>query len=137
MQSRPGGVFLPVSRLYWPKGWPQAGLNSFAYRLAHSRPPRQLLIFGAALPVQAASFSFGFGFGDGVFGHRHRLTCLVDLSDSQIRRAVAAQGYSNIYLNVANGHRIQVRATQGDWVYLLRVSTCTGAILDTQKLRKA
>lgn len=94
-----------------------------------------LALAAAAVPAQAASMQFHFGMGDG-FG-RHRVSCLIELTDSQIRRAVAAQGYTNIYLNVADNHRIQVRATKGEWVYLLRVSTCTGTILDRDRLRHA
>lgn len=90
-----------------------------------------LALSAAAVPAQAASMHFHFGDG---FGYR-RVACLIELTDSQIRKAVAAQGYHNIYLNVADNRRIQVRATKGSWVYLLRVSTCTGAILDRDRLR--
>lgn len=93
-----------------------------------------LALTASVLPAGAAQFHFGFGI-DG-FGFRRPLIC-IELTDRQIRNAVRDQGYSNIYLNVANDHRIQVRATRGDWVYLLRVSTCTGAILSRQRLRPA
>jgi hypothetical protein len=93
-----------------------------------------LALVSAAVPASAAQFSFGFG-TDG-FGFRRPLVC-IELTDRQIRSAVRDQGYSNIYLNVRNDRRIQVRATRGDWVYLLRVSTCTGAILNRDRLRRA
>jgi len=93
-----------------------------------------LALTGSSLPVQAASVQFHFGTGDG-FGLRRPLLC-VELTDRQIRNAVSAQGYHNIYLNSAIDRRIQVRATRGGWVYLLRVSTCTGAILERQRLRR-
>lgn len=92
-----------------------------------------LMLAATAIPAQAASLQFHFGDG---FGYR-RVACLIELTDSQIRRAVAAQGYRNIYLNVANDRRIQVRATKGEWVYLLKVSTCTGTILDRNRLRRS
>ena len=92
-----------------------------------------LMLAATAIPAQAASLQFHFGDG---FGYR-RVACLIELTDSQIRRAVAAQGYKNIYLNVANDRRIQVRATKGEWVYLLKVSTCTGTILDRNRLRRS
>lgn len=87
-----------------------------------------------AVPAQAASFGFGFGFG---FGDRDKewIPFCVEMTDYQVRKAVARQGFENIYLNVRDHHRIQVRATQGSWVYLLRVSTCTGNILDSSRLR--
>lgn len=94
-----------------------------------------LALAAATAPVQAASVQFHFGIGDG-FGFRRPLVC-IELTDRQIRNAVSSQGYSSIYLNVRNDRRIQVRATKGQWVYLLRVSTCTGAILDRSRLRRA
>lgn len=94
-----------------------------------------LVLAAATLPAQAASVQFHFGIGDG-FGFRRPLVC-IELTDRQIRNAVAAQGYTHIYLNVRNDRRIQVRATKGEWVYLLTVTTCTGAILDRDRLRRA
>lgn len=94
-----------------------------------------LALAAATVPAQAASMQFHFGMGDG-FGFMRPLIC-IELTDRQIRNAVSAQGYSSIYLNVRNDRRIQVRATKGQWVYLLRVSTCTGAILDRDRLRRA
>lgn len=93
-----------------------------------------LALGASALPVQAQSMQFQFGFGTDGFGYRRPLIC-IELTDRQIRNAVRDQGYTNIYLNVRNDRRIQVRATRGDWVYLLRVSTCTGAILNRDRLR--
>lgn len=89
-----------------------------------------------AATTAPAFAQFHFGFGTDGFGFRRPLVC-VELTDRQIRNAVSEQGYKNIYLNVRNDRRIQVRATRGEWVYLLRVSTCTGAILDRQRLRRA
>lgn len=94
-----------------------------------------LALAAASLPVQAASIQFQFGTGEG-FGFRRPLIC-IELTDRQLREAVTAQGYRSIYLNVRNDRRIQVRATKGEWVYLLRVSTCTGAILDRDRLRRS
>ena len=94
-----------------------------------------LALAAASLPVQAASIQFQFGTGEGL-GFRRPLIC-IELTDRQLREAVADQGYRSIYLNVRNDRRIQVRATKGEWVYLLRVSTCTGAILDRDRLRRS
>lgn len=90
----------------------------------------------AASSVPAGAAQFHFGFGTDGFGFRRPLIC-IELTDYQIRKAVRDQGYSHIYLNVRNDRRIQVRATRGDWVYLLRVSTCTGTILERERLRRA
>jgi hypothetical protein len=95
-----------------------------------------LALGASALPVQAQSMQFQFGFGTDGFGFRRPLIC-IELTDRQIRNAVRDQGYTNIFLNVRNDRRIQVRATRGEWVYLLRVSTCTGTILDRDRLRRA
>ena len=96
------------------------------------------MLGAAPLPAQAQSFQFNFGFGIGSdsFFHRRPLRlCL--LTDSQLRRAIRQQGYHDIFLNVANENRIQVRATKGRWVYLLRVNACTGRILSRERLRRA
>lgn len=99
------------------------------------------LALGAAsltsAPAQALSFSFGFHIGDdgGFFIKRPLRLCL--LTDSQLRRAIRQQGYHDIFLNVANNNRIQVRATKGAWVYLLTVNSCTGRILDRDRLRRS
>ena len=90
----------------------------------------------SALPANAQGMQFHFGFGTDPFGFRRPLIC-IELTDRQIRNAVRDQGYHNIFLNVANDRRIQVRATRGSWVYLLRVSTCTGTILRRSRLRPA
>lgn len=95
-----------------------------------------LALSAAVLPAQAAGLQFQFGPGTDGFGFRRPLIC-IELTDFQLRNAVKAQGYSNISLNVRNDRRIQVRATRGDWVYLLRVSTCTGTILERSRLRPA
>lgn len=93
-------------------------------------------LIGSAMPAQAQSFQFNFGFGfDSFFERRPLRLCL--LTDSQLRRAIRQQGYHDIFLNVANDHRIQVRATKGKWVYLLLVNSCTGRILDRERLRPA
>ena len=95
-----------------------------------------LSLAAATMPAAAQGLQFQFGFGSDGFGYRRPLVC-VELTDRQIRNAVRDQGYRDIYLNVRNDRRIQVRATRGDWVYLLRVSTCTGTILDRDRLRRA
>lgn len=61
----------------------------------------------------------------------------IEISDHGLREMVAEQGFTNVYLNVRNDKRIQVRATKGKWVYLLQVSTCTGSIVYGQRLRPA
>ncbi|RYE87158.1 MAG: hypothetical protein EOP19_04980 [Hyphomicrobiales bacterium] len=85
-----------------------------------------------AMPAQA-QFYRDFGAGE-FYDGPHRL-CL--LSNSGIRRAIARQGYTNIFLNVENDQRVQARATRGKWVYLLNVNSCSGRILERQRLRPA
>ncbi|MHA6690532.1 hypothetical protein [Devosia sp. A449] len=94
-----------------------------------------LLGAGIAAPAQAQSVGFGFFFGDEESDFFPELiTCM---SDYQVRQAVAARGYSNIYLNVMTDKHVQVRATRGDWVYLLDFNYCTGRIEDRSELRPA
>lgn len=85
----------------------------------------------SVVPAEAASFSFGFGH------HRGFCPIAIDMTDYQIRQLVRKAGYSNIYLNVKNDDRIQVRASRDGWVYLLTVNTCTGRIIDRDRLRRS
>ncbi|WDR03423.1 hypothetical protein PSQ19_04720 [Devosia algicola] len=59
------------------------------------------------------------------------------LTDRQIRNEIAARGYSAIALNVPNNKRIQVRASQAGWVYLLNFNFCTNQIEGRTRLRPA
>lgn len=100
------------------------------------------LVLGAsaanAVPVKAQGFGFGLDWSlTNSDRPRRGVPQLCILSDHGIREAVRQQGYTNIYLNVQMGHYIQVRATQGKWVYLLDVNACTGTIMDRQRLRRA
>lgn len=85
-----------------------------------------------AMPAQA-QFSPDFGSGE-FYDGPYRL-CLG--MNSLIRRAIERQGYTNIYLNVEHDQRIEARATQGKWVYLLEVNACSGRVLERKRLRPA
>lgn len=99
------------------------------------------LALGAAAPAATAqTFNFGFGIGqgfddedDGFFGPPQLAMCL---TDSQIRRSIANRGYSQIALNIPNNKRVQVRATKGGTVYLLKFNFCTDRIEDRTALRR-
>ncbi|HTO29248.1 MAG TPA: hypothetical protein VL017_11715 [Devosia sp.] len=95
------------------------------------------LLLGAAIatPVQAQSPKFGIFFGDEESDFfPDRITCM---GDYQVRQAVAARGYSNIYLNVMNDGHVEVRATRDGWVYLLDFNYCKGRIEARRQLRPA
>lgn len=92
----------------------------------------------AMMPLSAVAqgtMRFGFHFGDewGDFPNT-RITCL---TNSEIRRSVAARGYSNIYLNVPNDGRIEVRASYDGWVYLIDFDYCRDRIVEARPLRPA
>jgi hypothetical protein len=89
------------------------------------------LIAGSALPASADTHIRS---GLWPYGGHFKTFCF-ELTDYQLRKAIKAKGYSNIYLNARDSHRIQVRATKGSWVYLLRVNTCDGSILERNRLR--
>ena len=102
-----------------------------------------VLGLGAVAPsATAQTLNFGFGFGHGFdddedddfFGPRQLAICL---TDSQIRRSIANRGYSQISLNVPNHKRVQVRATKGGVVYLLKFNFCTNQIEERTALRRA
>lgn len=90
----------------------------------------------ALAPVPAsAQVGFGFHFGDEPRDFYPQLPMC--LTDHQIREAIARRGYSSISLNVPNGKRIQVRATQDGWVYLIDFDFCADRIRGRQALRPA
>lgn len=90
----------------------------------------------AATPTQAQSLQFGIGIGVGDDDHFFpRRLCI--LTDRGLREAIRDEGYRNIYLNVPVGRYVQVRATKGNWVYLLKVNACTGSIVDRERLRRS
>jgi len=90
----------------------------------------------ALLPSAAsAQVSFGFHFGDERRDFAPRLPLC--LTDRQIREAIAQRGFSNISLNVPNGRKVQVRATQDGWVYLIDFDFCGNDIRGIKPLRPA
>lgn len=97
-----------------------------------------MLALGGAGPVLAQSP--GFGFGPGFDRHNRDIFAperIICLSDNEIRQAIADRGYTHISLNVPNDKRIQVRATKGGTVYLIKFNYCTGQIEDRDALRAA
>lgn len=98
-----------------------------------------------AVPAHAQSFGMFFGdessekqaFGSSTsdrWGEPLFVSCL---TDRQIRDFIAARGYTDIALNVANDRHIQVRGTKDGWVYLIDFNFCTARIADVQQLRPA
>lgn len=89
----------------------------------------------AAAPAHAQGFGVFFGDEESDFyAPPQRITCM---TDRQIRDAVAAEGFSNIYLNVPNDGHVEVRATIDGWVYLLEYDFCRGYIEEARRLRPA
>lgn len=99
-----------------------------------------MLLLIPAVPAQAQAPGFGVFFGDeesDFFGEQfypERITCM---TDRQIRDDIAARGYTDIALNVANDKRIEVRATRDGIVYLIDFNFCSGRIVNTMQLRPA
>lgn len=90
----------------------------------------------ALVPMPAAAqVSFGFHFGDEPRDFYPQLPMC--LTDHQIREAIARRGYTSIALNVPNEKRIQVRATQDGWVYLIDFDFCADRIRGQKALRPA
>ena len=88
---------------------------------------------GVAAPVQAQRFGIFFGDERQDF-LPERITCLTQY---QIRQAIADLGYTDIYLNVPMEKNIEVRATRGDWVYLLDFNFCSAQVEGRSRLRPA
>jgi hypothetical protein len=94
-------------------------------------------LLAAIAPAQAQpDLRFGFGFFDDDHDHFFfRRPCL--LTDRSLRNAIADAGYEDVFLNVPRGRYVQARARKGDWIYLLEVNICSGAIVDRERLRRA
>lgn len=72
--------------------------------------------------------------------HRNRdgsvsINPLLCYTDYQVRRAIAAQGFTNIYLNAPMEAHMRVRATRHGAVYLIDFNICTGSIVGIERLR--
>ena len=102
-------------------------------RLAAAVMVAMALGAGLAGPAQAQRFGLFFGDERSDF-FPQRISCL---NDHQIREAVAQLGYHDIYLNVPNQKHIEVRATKGNWVYLLDFNYCSAQVESRTRLRPA
>lgn len=92
-----------------------------------------LALAAGALPAQAAGPSFGFSFGFGTSPRfQERVVCL---SDYQVRQAIAARGYSRIYLNAGDGKYIQVKANRDGRTWLIKFNRCADRIVERSRLR--
>lgn len=91
---------------------------------------------GLSAPANAqAGLNFGFRFGDQITDFApQRAICL---TDRQIREAIARRGYTDIALNVPNDRRIEVRAVQDGWVYLIDFDFCANRVRGVRTLRPA
>ncbi len=96
------------------------------------------LLVSAVDPAQA-QVRFGFGIGPGMFygddelpedNPRFRGLCLTDYA---LRKSLERQGYTNIFLSLANNRRIEARGTRDGVVYKLVVHSCSGRILSRQR----
>lgn len=89
------------------------------------------LLAGTSMPASAGSWLDHSPWAQS----RLRHFCF-EMTDYQVRKLIAGKGYSQIYLNAPDSHRIQVRAARDGWVYLLSVNTCNGTIIDRERLRR-
>jgi hypothetical protein len=101
-----------------------------------------------AAPAQAQSFHFGINSGNnhgpsfsfGV-GNDHRYPnyrpgryCL---SANQLENRIERQGYHRVRITDAGRFRTSAVGVSGRWLYRLTVDSCSGAILDRDRLRRA
>ncbi|MDR3472715.1 MAG: hypothetical protein P4M09_13680 [Devosia sp.] len=74
--------------------------------------------------------------------HRNRdgtvsINPLLCLTDYQVRRAIAAEGFTNIYLNAAIEAHMRARATRNGKIYIIDFNICTGRIVSIQRFHSA
>jgi len=86
-----------------------------------------------AAPVSAQSFGFGSHFGNQAEDFRPKMP--ICYTDRQIREAIAARGFTNIYLNVPDSGVVQVKASRDGGTYLIKFDYCRDWIKDIQQIR--
>lgn len=96
-----------------------------------------------AMPAQAQSspsfnFSFGINGGGDNFsfgwnnGRQIRRACL---SDSEVRRGLQRNGFSNVRFLDRRGIRIRVMAEHRRDTYRMSINRCTGRVTDIERVR--
>lgn len=94
----------------------------------------------AAPPYGSPNFGLEGPFEDLPRNHpRNRKFYFSCATNYQLRKAVAAQGFTNIYIggNIGTSGNLEMRATRKGTVYLLEVDKCTGKVESMTALRKA
>jgi hypothetical protein len=79
-----------------------------------------LLVLAGGLPAQAQLVQSNPRINNGQI----MIDPLLCQTDYQIRRAIAARGFTSIFLNAPVDNHIRVRATKGDVVYLIDYDYC-------------
>lgn len=93
----------------------------------------------APVPAQAQSFSFSFGTDHGRFGlqfgddHDFRFRCI---PVSRIDDAIRDQGYRNVRISDYGRRVTEATGVRGQWRYALLVNSCSGRIIDRDRLRR-
>jgi hypothetical protein len=103
-----------------------------------------------AAPAFAESFATGFslqiessrGFADGQRQDRHnswddgyRMRCL---TKREVVRGVSAYGYGRVQIVSDYGRdRLGLQAIKGNWLYSMRIDTCTGQVDRLQRIGRA
>jgi hypothetical protein len=101
-----------------------------------------LKLASAAIAVLAIGLLSGTLPADAQLVHRNNdgtvfINPLLCLSDYQVRQAIAAQGFTSIYLNAPIENHIRARATKGKTVYMIDFNRCGGGIVGVAPLRRA
>lgn len=59
------------------------------------------------------------------------------LTNREVRRGIAAYGFRRVQIvRELRRHRVEVRATYGNWLYSMRVDKCTGEVNRVQRIRR-
>jgi hypothetical protein len=115
-------------------------MNSITRTLARDVALAFIVAVAASAATPAQAWSFSNGSGSNPFFNEDNPDRLPELAicqtDYQVRRAMAAAGYENIYLGAPlSPKRVQVKASQGNGTYLLNYNRCTRQVLDIQQVR--
>ena len=102
--------------------------------VAVAATPAQAQSFGFQVSPPDSNFSFGFNVGRPDRPDYRPNRCI---SQRAIDDAIEDQGYRRVRITDYGRRTTEARGTRGGWVYDLTVASCTGDIIDRDRVRRS
>ena len=112
-----------------------AGAAAIALALGASAltaPPAMAQSFGFQINPPNSNFSFGFNIGRP--GHPDRPDRCIPVRS--IDNAIADQGYRRVQLIDVGRRTTEARGVRGSWLYEIVADTCSGQVIDRDRIRR-